>query len=116
DAVCIIARGEKVLDGTVAAVKAEHGGRHVSLELESSHDPCVAEVLADRTLVERVDDVNRTVELELAPGGDAQELLRRLVASRAVVRRFELVQPSLHRIFLDKVGATGVEEGMNGMG
>jgi ABC-2 type transport system ATP-binding protein len=116
DAVCIIARGEKVLDGSVAAVKAEHGGRHVSLELDSSHDGCVAEVLADRTLVERVDDVNRTVELELAPGGDAQELLRRLVASRAVVRRFELVQPSLHRIFLDKVGATGVEEGLNGMG
>lgn len=116
DAVAIIARGEKVLDGPVSAVKAEHGGRHVSLELTSSGNACVAEVLADRALVERVDDVNRTMEVELTPDGDPQELLRRLVASGAAVRRFELVQPSLHRIFLDKVGATGVEEGMSGQG
>jgi ABC-2 type transport system ATP-binding protein len=32
------------------------------------------------------------------------------------VQRFELVQPSLHRIFLDKVGASGIEEGMTGQG
>jgi ABC-type uncharacterized transport system ATPase subunit len=32
------------------------------------------------------------------------------------VERFELVQPSLHRIFLDAVGATGVEEGVTGHG
>jgi ABC-2 type transport system ATP-binding protein len=43
-------------------------------------------------------------------------LLRRLVDSGAVIRRFELVQPSLHQIFLDKVGASGVEMGMTGHG
>jgi len=32
------------------------------------------------------------------------------------VQRFELVQPSLHQIFLERVGATGVEEGMQGHG
>jgi ABC-type uncharacterized transport system ATPase subunit len=32
------------------------------------------------------------------------------------VQRFELVQPSLHQIFLEKVGATGVEMGMTGNG
>jgi ABC-2 type transport system ATP-binding protein len=34
----------------------------------------------------------------------------------AAITRFELVQPSLHQIFLNKVGATGVEEGMTGHG
>src|SRR5207248_1907254 len=34
DAVCIIARGEKVLDGGVAEVRAAHGGRHVALGLD----------------------------------------------------------------------------------
>src|SRR5215212_8095468 len=34
DAVCIIARGEKVLDGGVADVKTAHGGRHVALALD----------------------------------------------------------------------------------
>jgi ABC-2 type transport system ATP-binding protein len=33
-----------------------------------------------------------------------------------MVQRFELIQPSLHQIFLDRVGATGVEEGMSGHG
>ena len=31
-------------------------------------------------------------------------------------RRFELIQPSLHQIFLDRVGAKGVEPGMSGNG
>ena len=38
------------------------------------------------------------------------------VVDRADVERFELVRPSLHQIFLQKVGATGVEEGMSGHG
>jgi ABC-2 type transport system ATP-binding protein len=38
------------------------------------------------------------------------------VATGASIERFELVRPSLHRIFIDRVGATGVEEGMTGHG
>jgi ABC-type uncharacterized transport system ATPase subunit len=34
----------------------------------------------------------------------------------ASIQRFELVLPSLHQIFLEKVGAKGVEEGMTGHG
>ncbi|MDF1502331.1 ATP-binding cassette domain-containing protein [Roseisolibacter sp. H3M3-2] len=120
DAVCIIARGDKVLDGGVAEVKRAHGGRHVALGLDrGAMDGAVAgieSVLGDPTLVRRADDQNRFLELELAPGADSQELLRRLVAAGAPITRFELVQPSLHQIFLQKVGATGVEEGMTGHG
>ena len=114
DAVCIISRGEKVLDGPLATVKAEHGGQHLALALESGDG--VAEVLADRALVKRVDDSHRYFEVELAEGADPQEILRRLVASGARVQRFELVQPSLHQIFLERVGATGIEDGISGHG
>jgi ABC-2 type transport system ATP-binding protein len=116
DAVCIIARGEKVLDGGVAQVKAAHGGRAIALVLDGAPANGVAEVLGDRALVARLDDNNRSFELELADGADPQVLLQRLVARGARIERFELVQPSLHRIFLEKVGATGVEEGMSGHG
>ena len=120
DAVCIIARGEKVLDGEVQAVKQAHGGRMVALGLDraamNGSAPAVDAVLADRALVTRADDQNRYLELELAPGATAQALLRALVEAGAPVTRFELVQPSLHQIFLEKVGATGVEEGMSGHG
>ena len=116
DAVCILARGEKVLDGPVGAVKAEHGGRHVALSLANGAREGVPEILRDRALVARLDDSHRFFEIELAPGASAQQLLRRLVEAGAEVERFELVQPSLHRIFLDKVGATGVDEGLSGDG
>ena len=76
----------------------------------------VAEILGDRTLVARHDDQNRYLALELAPGADPQVLLQRLVATGAPITRFELVQPSLHQIFLERVGATGVEAGMTGHG
>jgi ABC-2 type transport system ATP-binding protein len=116
DAVCIIAHGEKVLDGGVAEVKAAHGGRHVALGLDGVVQNGVGEVLADGSLVRRFDDQNRFYEIELAPNATAQQLLHRLVGAGASITRFELVQPSLHQIFLQKVGATGVEEGMSGQG
>ncbi|HEY5439729.1 MAG TPA: ATP-binding cassette domain-containing protein [Gemmatimonadaceae bacterium] len=116
DSVCIIAHGDKVLDGPVAQVKAEHGTRVVALSVAGEARAQIAHILADRALVARADDSNRFYEIELAPGADAQTLLRRVVETGAPIQRFELVQPSLHQIFLEKVGATGVEEGMSGQG
>ncbi len=116
DSVCIVAGGRKVLDGTVAAVKAENAGRTVALAVEGGADASVMAVLSDRTLVERVDDNNRYFEVELAVGADSQVLLRRVLDAGARISRFERVQPSLHQIFLQRVGATGVEEGMSGHG
>jgi ABC-2 type transport system ATP-binding protein len=116
DSVCIIARGEKVLDGSVAAVKAENAGRTVALAIDGGASTAVMAVLADRTLVERVDDNNRYFEVELMAGADPQVLLRRVIDAGARISRFERVQPSLHQIFLQRVGATGIEEGMSGHG
>ena len=115
DSVCIIARGEKVLDGTVAGVKTEHGGNNVALSVAGGSD-AIAQVLRDHQSIERVDDSNRFFEIALQKGADPQALLRRLVEAGAIVQRFELVQPSLHQIFLEKVGAKGVEVGMSGHG
>lgn len=116
DSVCIIARGEKVLDGTVAGVKEEHGARNIALALDGNGMQGVASILRDRSLVKRADDSNRFFEIEMAPGADPQVLLRRVIDSGASVQRFEMIQPSLHQIFLQKVGATGIEEGMTGNG
>jgi ABC-2 type transport system ATP-binding protein len=116
DSVCIIARGDKVLDGTVADVKAENAGRTIALALDGGANPAVMQVLGDRSLVDRVDDNTRYFEVELTANGDSQQLLHRLVAAGANISRFERVQPSLHQIFLQRVGATGVEEGMSGHG
>jgi ABC-2 type transport system ATP-binding protein len=117
DSVCIIARGGKVLDGTVDGVKQEHGGNNVALALAGGGGAkLVNRVLADHKMVERVDDSNRFFEIALQKDADPQALLKRLIEAGAKIQRFELVQPSLHQIFLEKVGATGVEMGMSGNG
>jgi ABC-2 type transport system ATP-binding protein len=105
DSVCIIARGEKVLDGSIAAIKQSHGNRNIALSLEAGSANGVGEILADKKLVNRVDDSNRYFEVELVKGANPQELLHRIVATGAIIQRFELVQPSLHQIFLERVGA-----------
>jgi ABC-2 type transport system ATP-binding protein len=116
DSVCIVARGEKVLDGPVMQVRSSHGGQHVALSLEDGARNGVATVLNDRRIVKRVDDQNRFFEVELTDDADPQTFLRRIVETGARVQRFELIQPSLHQIFLQKVGATNVEPGMTGQG
>ena len=124
DAVCIIARGEKVLDGQVTDVRTSSGRRNVALTLIGDassgggrpSENGVGHVLNDTRLVRRFDDNNRYFEIELAPGADAQVLLRRLVDAGANIERFELVLPSLHQIFIERVGAQGVETGMSGHG
>jgi ABC-2 type transport system ATP-binding protein len=112
DAVCIIARGEKVLDGPIEEVRAERGGTHVALSLGGSSANGVGAVLNDPRLVARLDDSNRFFEIELTTGADPQLLLRRLVEAGASIQRFELVRPSLHQIFLQKVGAKGIQAGL----
>jgi ABC-2 type transport system ATP-binding protein len=116
DSVCILARGEKVLDGAVAAVKSEHGIRHVALAVSNNSTDGVRALLDDRRLVKSIEDQNRFFEIQLADGADAQALLHRIVALGVPIERFELILPSLHQIFLDRVGAKGVEEGVTGHG
>ena len=116
DAVCIIAHGEKVLDGSLAQVRQEHGGRNIALALAAEAVGGLGAVLRDPQLVKRLDTNNRFYEIELAPRADAQALLRRLIDAGAAIERFEIVQPSLHQIFLERVGAAGVETGMSGHG
>ena len=116
DSVCIIARGEKVLDGRVTDVKRAASARHVALSLVGGVQNGVNEVLRDASLVRTLDDNANFIELELAPAADSQVLLRRLLEAGAKIDRFEMMQPSLHQIFLQRVGAQGIETGMSGHG
>jgi len=111
--VFIIARGRKVLDGRLADVKREasaHG--HVALGFATAADAeRAAPVLADRALCEpKVRPAEGhagsalDLEIELATGVDSQRLLVALIGAGVDLRRFERVVPTLHQIFVDRVG------------
>ena len=109
DHVCIIARGQKVLDGGLAEVKRVHGGTHVAVAFDDGSE-AAASILADPGLVAKSDDYGAYAELALKDGVEPQTLLERLVRSGARLRRFERIEPSLHRIFLDKAGPGAADE------
>jgi ABC-2 type transport system ATP-binding protein len=104
DRVAIVARGKLVVNGTVAQVKADFGGRHVALGFAHGRERAEA-VLADPRLVARLDDYGASAELKMAEGADPERLLAALVQAGVGLRRFEIVEPSLQAIFIAKVGA-----------
>jgi ABC-2 type transport system ATP-binding protein len=103
DRIVIIARGEKVLEGTLAEIKGGATARHVALTF-TSNGAAASRLLQDRQLIAKVDDYGASAEAELAPGVDADRLLRALVNADVGVSRFEVVEPSLQSIFISKVG------------
>ena len=103
DSVCIIARGRKVLDGTLADVKRSHRGLHVALAVVGGV-ASIDRLLTDRSVVARADNYGHYAEVELADGSDPQRFLERLMQTGVTITRFEITEPSLHKIFLDRVG------------
>jgi ABC-2 type transport system ATP-binding protein len=117
DAVAIVNRGRIVLNGELRDIKAEYAGpARVSITFDSGSSQAAAPILADTTLVQQVDDHVNYAEVALAPGASSQRLLERLVAADVGIARFDRLEPSLHQVFLERVGATGVEMGMTGHG
>lgn len=97
DAIVLINRGRKVLDGPLAEVKAA-GGRSVHIDYEGD-----GALLRGLRGVHRVNDAGKRAELVLEDGADPHEILRTLVG-RLRIRRFDTREPSLHEIFLRAVG------------
>jgi ABC-2 type transport system ATP-binding protein len=109
--ICIIARGEKVLDGRLADIKraaAEEGRLALRFADEAGRHRAEAGPLADDGLVAvrhppRPGD-HADLEVELAAGADGGRLLAALLGAGIEVHRFEVVTPTLHQIFVDRVG------------
>src|SRR6185295_10861906 len=95
---CLINRSRKVLEGSIREVKRGFGRNEVALRFEGGDG-----VLEDPTLVSKVERHSDGVEVVLAEQVTAQELLRRLVASGATIGKFEMIEPSLNKIFIAKV-------------
>ena len=98
DDVCMINRSRKVLDGKLREIRRSFSRNAVALRFEGDDG-----LLKDPELVTSVREVGEDFEVLLVPGVSPQTLLKRLIDSNTVVTRFELVEPSLHDIFIAKV-------------
>jgi len=102
DSVLLINRGQKALDGTLDQIRAAYASNAVVLEAEGD-----LAFLDASPLVRGVVRSGRSLDIVLHEGVDAQDLLRAAM-SRVRVRRFELKAPSLHEIFIRRVGDSDV--------
>jgi len=98
DRLCLINRGKVVLGGTVRDVKKQYGKN--TLHLEFSGDGTFMQTLPG---VRRAFMYPNSAELELEDGVTVQSLLVKII-DRVEVRKFELLEPSLHSIFIQIVG------------
>ncbi|MEP6921091.1 MAG: ATP-binding cassette domain-containing protein [bacterium] len=98
DDICLVDRSRKILEGSIREVKRGFGRNAVALRFEAGDG-----VLEDRSLVSKVTEQSDAIEVLLTEGASAQELLRRLLASGATIGKFEMIEPSLHDIFIERV-------------
>jgi ABC-2 type transport system ATP-binding protein len=98
DDICLINGSRKVLEGSIREVKRGFGRHAVALRLQGGD-----EVLADQSLVNKIERHSDGMEVFLAAAANAQTLLKRLIEAGAQIERFEMIEPSLTNIFIEKV-------------
>jgi ABC-2 type transport system ATP-binding protein len=98
DDVCMINRSRKVFDGRLREIRRSFAHNAVAVRLEG-----VDGFPNDPELIVSVREVGDEFEVLLNPGTSPQTLLKRLVDAEVIITKFELIEPSLHDIFVQKV-------------
>jgi len=98
DALCLINKGRVVLGGTVRDVKKRYGRN--SLHVDFDGDGTILNTLAG---VQNVMLYEHSAEMELMPGVTPRDVIT-LINPHLDLRKVELLEPSLHAIFLQTVG------------
>jgi len=95
DYICMISRGKKVIDGKLSDVKARFGSNVMQVDMEG--DGAFVRSLPG---VKGMNEFNNYIEIEFEDGADSDAILRGII-QKVKVRRFEVMEPSLYRIFIE---------------
>jgi ABC-2 type transport system ATP-binding protein len=96
DAICLIDKGHNVLDGELRAIKQSYGKNTLHIEFTGSDG------FLNQPSITNVTRLGNGVEAKLKPGANPQEILKAAVQADACITRFELLEPSLNEIFIDR--------------
>jgi ABC-2 type transport system ATP-binding protein len=94
DYICMIYKGNKVLDGTLGSIREQYGQDTLVLETDEK-----SQVIENIHGVGKVRDLGQVKEIQLAENANPQRIVMQIM-EQARVTRFELVSPSLHEIFI----------------
>ncbi|MBI3751097.1 MAG: ATP-binding cassette domain-containing protein [Chloroflexi bacterium] len=101
ESVAIVDRGRTVVTGSLRDVKRSTGRRMVLISVEGDHRlPWLAGVAGVRVIRPGIERSEIELDSGVAPDG----ILAAAVAAGARVTHFELAEPSLEQVFIDRVG------------
>ncbi|MBI4166800.1 MAG: ATP-binding cassette domain-containing protein [Acidobacteria bacterium] len=101
DSICLIHQGRKVLDGDLKVIKQSYGKNTLRIQHAGGNG-----FLDFPELVERANHHGAMVDLRLRAGADPQQILRAAVERGVSITRFELIEPPLNDIFIEKVSGS----------
>jgi ABC-2 type transport system ATP-binding protein len=96
DSICLIDKGHKLLDGELRVIKQSYGKNTLHIEFTGS------DAFLRNPAIISLTRLGNGVEAKLKPGADPQEILKAAVQENVNIIRFELLEPSLNEIFIDR--------------
>jgi ABC-2 type transport system ATP-binding protein len=99
DDIILINRSKMVLGGRLREVKSSFNRNLIALRASGANG-----VLNDESLISKITTHADELEIILKENIDPQILLRNLIQAGATISKFELIEPSLNDIFIEKVG------------
>ncbi|MYL61701.1 DUF4162 domain-containing protein, partial [Virgibacillus halodenitrificans] len=97
---CILHKGKQVVQGSLKEIKRSFGKKNLIIHAEFP-----VEFLADLPGVLHYKKVMEGCELQIDQEAASQEIFQAL-QGKGFVRKFEIEEPSLNDIFIEKVGAS----------
>jgi ABC-2 type transport system ATP-binding protein len=107
ESIAILDRGRVVVGGSVREVRRSTGRQMVRVAVEGDPEMAWLGTLSGVTIRRRVQDY---AEAEVAPGHDPALILQAALAGGHAVRHFEMTDPSLEQIFIERVGQMDTTE------
>ena len=104
ESVCLISKAEKVLDGNLREIKRRERSGAVAVDYEGD------DAWLDGLGADTIERTQHGVRVLLRDGEDPQALLQAAVSAGVKIRRFEIVEPTLHEVFVRHVGEEAAAE------
>jgi ABC-2 type transport system ATP-binding protein len=96
DAICLINKGQNILDGDIRSIKESYGKNTVQFEFTGP------DTFLKSPSIEKLTRLGNGAEAKLKPGADSQEVLRAALQAGANITKFELMYPTLNEIFIER--------------
>ncbi|MDI6803165.1 MAG: ATP-binding cassette domain-containing protein [Bacteroidota bacterium] len=104
DKICLINHGRVVIEGKLSEVKSRFGKNTVHIEFDGD-----AEFLKATNGIDKLLLYENSAEFEISDHQVGTNLLAELV-QKLKIRKYEMIEPSLHSIFLSMVGGNKIKK------